>query len=170
MIISIVDLSSMFSRPRSSRSVEQEKTVAQAFVKFLEDNGRKEDMPVLQLKNIYQGEFRLLNPSVGWGISFSRVLNALTYHLNECQRLQDHVIFGGGDAAALQLLTDDLEEPQDNDDLCLRSPSGAFSRRPFYCEVCKRGLGNLMAYNKHLESVKHRQQIILITIRKSLNK
>ena len=160
----------MFSRPRSSRSVEQEKTVAQAFVKFLEDNGRKEDMPVLQLKNIYQGEFRLLNPSVGWGISFSRVLNALTYHLNECQQLQDRVIFGGGDAAALQLLTDDPEEPQDNDDLCFRSLSGAFSRRPFYCEVCKRGLGNLMAYQKHLESVKHRQQNILITIRKSLNK
>ena len=160
----------MFSRPRSSRSVEQEKTVAQAFVKFLEDNGRKEDMPVLQLKNIYQGEFRRLNPSVDWGISFSRVLNALTYHLNECQQLQDRVIFGGGDAAALQLLTDDLEEPQDNDDLCFRSLSGAFSRRPFYCEVCKRGLGNLMAYNKHLESVKHRQQNILITIRKSLNK
>lgn len=160
----------MFRRPRSSGSVEQEKTVAQAFVKFLEDNGRKEDMPEIQLKNIYQGEFRRLNPSVDRGIPFYRVLNALTYHLNECQQLQDLVIFGGGDAAALQLLTDDPEEPQDNDDLCFRSLSGAFSRRPFYCEVCKRGLGNLIAYQKHLESVKHRQQNILITIRKSLNK
>ena len=160
----------MFSRPRSSRSVEQEKTVAQAFVKYLEDNSRKEDMPVLQLKNIYQGEFRRLNPSVDWGISFSRVLNALTYHLNECQQLQDRVIFGGGDAAALQLLTDDPEEPQDNADLGFRLLSWTFSRRPFYCEVCKRGLGNLIAYQKHLESVKHRQQNILITIRKSLKK
>ena len=160
----------MFSRPRSSRSVEQEKTIALAFVKYLEDNDRKEDMPVLQLKNIYQGKFRLLNPSVDRGISFSRILNALTYHLNECQQLQDRVIFGGGDAAALQLLTDDPEEPQDNADLGFRLLSWTFSRRPFYCEVCKRGLGNFMAYNKHLESVKHRQQNILITIRKSLNK
>ena len=159
----------MFNRPRSSRFVEQEKTVAQAFLKYLEDNGRKEDMPEIQLKNIYQGEFRLLNPSVDRGIPFSRVLNALTYHLNECQQLQDRVIFGGGDAAALQLLTDDPEEPQDNTDLCLGLLSWTFSR-PFYCDVCKRGLGNSIAYQKHLESVKHRQQNILITIRKSLNK
>ena len=160
----------MFRRPRSSGSVEQEKTVAQAFVKYLEDNGRKEDMPEIQLKNIYQGEFRRLNPSVDRGIPFYRVLNALMYHLNECQQLQDRVIFGGGDAAALQLLTDDPEEPQDNADLGFRSLSWTFSRRPFYCEVCKRGLGNLIAYQKHLESVKHRQQNILITIRKSLKK
>ena len=159
----------MFNRPRSSRFVEQEKTVAQAFLKYLEDNGRKEDMPEIQLKNIYQGEFRLLNPSVDRGIPFSRVLNALTYHLNECQQLQDRVIFGGGDAAALQLLTDDPEEPQDNTDLCLGLLSWTFSR-PFYCDVCKRGLGNSIAYQKHLESVRHRQQNILITIRKSLNK
>ena len=109
----------MFSRPRSSRSVEQEKTVAQAFVKFLEDNGRKEDMPVLRLKNIYQGEFRRLNPSVDWGIfilqSFKRSHVSLKW-------------------------------------------------------MPARGLGNSIAYQKHLESVKHRQQNILITIRKSLNK
>ncbi|XP_022790584.1 uncharacterized protein LOC111330057 [Stylophora pistillata] len=157
----------MFGHYRSRGTLEQEKTIAQAFVKFLEDSGRKQDMLVIQLKNIYQGEFRSLNPSFDRSISFSRVLNALTYHLNVCQQLQDRVIFGGGEAAALQLLTDDSVEPQENDDLCYRSLS---SLRPFYCEVCKRGLGNAMAYQKHLEGVKHRQQKILITIRKSLKK
>ena len=147
-------------RPRSSRSLEQEKIIAQTFVKFLEDNNRKEDMFVDELRQIYQGEFRRLYNTLG--MSFSKILNTLTYHINACQQLQDRVIFGGGEAAALQLLTDDHD-----DDLCHRSAS---SLSPFYCNICKRDLGNDRAYSKHIEGVKHRQQYILITIRKSLKK
>ena len=149
-------------RPRSSRSLEQEKIIAQTFVKFLEDNNRKEDMFVEELRQIYQGEFRRLYDTLSTGMSFSKILNTLTYHINACQQLQDRVIFGGGEAAALQLLTDDPD-----DDLCYRSPS---SLSPFYCNICKRDLGNDRAYSKHIEGVKHRQQYILITIRKSLKK
>ena len=146
--------------PRSSRSLEQEKIIAQTFVKFLEDNNRKEDMFIDELRQIYQEEFRRLYSTLG--MSFSKILNTLTYHINACQQLQDRVIFGGGEAAALQLLTDDHD-----DDLCHRSPS---SLSPFYCNICKRDLGNDRAYSKHIEGVKHRQQYILITIRKSLKK
>ena len=149
--------------PKSSRSREQEKIIAQTFVKFLEDNNRKEDMFVDELRQIYQGEFRRLYNTLG--MSFSKTLNTLTYHINACQKIQDRVIFDGGEAAALQLLTDDSDDS--DDDLCYRSPS---SLGPFYCNVCKRDLGDDRAYSKHIEGVKHRQQYILITIRKSLKK
>ena len=148
-------------RPRSSRSLEQEKIIAQTFVKFLEDNNRKEDMFVDELRQIYQEEFRRLYSTLG--MSFSKILNTLTYHINACQQLQDRVIFGGGEAAALTLLTDDSDDS--DDDLCYRS-----SLSPFYCNVCRRDLGDDRAYSKHIEGVKHRQQYILITIRKSLKK
>ncbi|XP_022790553.1 putative helicase mov-10-B.1 [Stylophora pistillata] len=157
----------MFRRPRSSRTLEQEKNIAQTFVKFLEDNNRKEDMFVDDLRQIYQGEFRPLYNTLG--MSFSKLLNTLTYHINACQQLQDRVIFGGGEAAALQLLTDDPEEQGDSpDDLCYRRSS--LSLRPYYCQTCKKDLGNGEAYRKHIEGVKHRQQYILVTIRKSLKK
>ena len=53
----------MFGRARSRgglgvpRTVDQEKIVAQTFVKFLEDNNRKEDMYEHELKQIYRVEF-----------------------------------------------------------------------------------------------------------------
>ena len=150
-------------RPWSSRSLKKEKIIAQTFVKFLEDNNRKEDMFVDELRQIYQGEFRRLYDTLG--MSFSKTLNTLTYHINACQKIHDRVIFGGGEAAALTLLTDDSDDS--DDDLCYRSPS---SLSPFYCNVCKRDLGDDRAYSKHIEGVKHRQQYILITIRKSLKK
>ena len=118
------------------------------------------------LRQIYQGEFRRLYHTLS--MPFSKVLNTLTYHINACQQIQDRVVFGGGEAAALQLLTDDPEEQGDSDDdLSCRSPS---SLRPWYCETCKRDLGNGEAYRKHIEGLKHRQQYILVTIRKSLKK
>ena len=152
-------------RPRSSRSLEQEKIIAQTFVKFLEDNNRKEDMFVDELRQIYQVEFRRLYDTLG--MSFSKTLNTLTYHINACQQLQDRVIFGGGEAAALQLLTDDSDDSDDSVD-SVDDPWYLWS--PFYCNVCKRDLGDDRAYSKHIEGVKHRQQYILITIRKSLKK
>ena len=151
--------------PKSSRSREQEKIIAQTFVKFLEDNNRKEDMFVDELRQIYQGEFRRLYNTLG--MSFSKILNTLTYHINACQQLQDRVIFGGGEAAALQLLTDDSD---DSDDSVDSVDDPWYLLIPFYCNVCKRDLGDDRAYSKHIEGVKHRQQYILITIRKSLKK
>lgn len=154
------------SRTRVGRSVEQEKIIAQTFVKFLEDENRKEDMFVHELRQIYQEDFRFLYDTLG--MSFSKLLNTLTYHLNLCQQLQDRVIFGGGDAAALQLLADEpseSEEDDNEDDFVSYMRHGAF-----YCKVCKRDLGNAVAYRSHVAGVKHRQQHILRKIRKSLQK
>ena len=153
-------------RTRSSRTIEQEKIIAQTFVKFLEDANRKEDMFVHELKQIYQEEFRTLYDTLG--MSFLKLLNTLTYHLNACQQLQDRVIFGGGEAAALQLLTDEPEESEDDE------PEDRFYSLmrfgTFYCKICKRDLGNTEAYRTHITGVKHRQQHILKKIRKSLQK
>lgn len=146
------------------RTVDQEKIIAQTFVKFLEDGHRKENMFVDELRAIYQ-EFRLSYDTLG--MSFSKLLNTLTYHLNMCQRLQDRVIFGGGGAAALQLLNDDPsdEESEGEDDFFSRRGHG-----DYYCKVCKRDLGSADAYRTHMAGVKHRQQYILKKIRKSLQK
>ncbi len=152
------------SRMKVGRTVDQEKIIAQTFVKFLEDENRKEDMFVHELKQIYQEEYRSLYETLG--MSFSKLLNTLTYRLNLCQRLQDRVIFGGGDAAALQLLANDPDESEEDEgDFFSYMRHGAY-----YCKVCKRDLGSPAAYRSHLAGVKHRQQHILRKIRKSLQK
>ena len=149
------------------RTVDQEKIVAQTFVKFLEDNNRKEDMYEHELKQIYRAEFCPLYAHETIGMSFSKLLNTLTYHLNQCQRLQDRIIFGGGEAAALQLLSDDGSEDSsaEEDDFF-----SIFRDGTFHCKVCKRSLGSATAYRNHMAGVKHRQQHILRKIRKSLEK
>ncbi|KAJ7370125.1 hypothetical protein OS493_034054 [Desmophyllum pertusum] len=128
-------------------------------------------MSVNELKQIYQVEFRTLYETLG--MSFSKLLNTLTYHLNLCQQLQDRVIFGGGESAALQLLADDPGESEDEED-DNNEVDDFFSLmrlgRSFHCKVCKRDLGNDTAYRTHLAGVKHRQQHILKKIRKSLQK
>lgn len=146
------------------RTVAQEKIIAQTFIKFLEDGNRKKDMFVDDLREIYQ-EFRLSYEVLG--MSFSKLLNTLTYHLNQCQQLQDRVIFGGGDAAALQLLNDDPsdDESEGEDDFFSLTRHGAY-----HCKVCKKDLGSESAYRSHMAGVKHRQQYILKKIRKSLQK
>ena len=146
------------------RTVDQEKIIAQTFIKFLEDGNRKKAMLRDDLREIYQ-EFRLSYETLG--MSFSKLLNTLTYHLNMCQQLQDRVIFGGGDAAALQLLNDDPsdDESEGEDDYFSLMKHGAY-----HCKVCKRDLGNERAYRSHMAGVKHRQQYILKKIRKSLQK
>ena len=155
-------------RPRgrlNRRSIDQEKIIAKTFVKFLEDKHRKEDMFVHELRQIYQAEFCPLYETLG--MSFSKILNTLTYHLNMCQQLQDRIIFGGGETAALQLLSADGTEDssEDENDLFSFLRHGAF-----HCKVCKRSLGNARAYDTHMASVRHRQQHILRKIRKSLEK
>ena len=152
-------------RMKVGRTVDQEKIIAQTFVKFLEDGNRKENMFVHELRQIYQ-EFRSLYDTLG--MSFSKLLNTLTYRLNMCQQLQDRVIFGGGDAAALQLLNDDPSdesEGEDEDDFFSLLRRGAY-----HCKVCKRDLGSAVTYKSHMAGVKHRQQYILRKIRKSLQK
>lgn len=147
------------------RTIDQEKIIAQTFIKFLEDGKRKEDMFVGELRQIYQDEFRSLYETPG--MSFSKLLNTLTYRLNLCQLLQDRVVFGGGGAAALQLFADDpCSESEDEDD-CV-----SFMRRDeaYHCKVCKKDLGNADDYRRHMAGVKHRQQYILRKIRKSLQK
>ena len=148
----------------SRRTVDQEKIIARTFIKFLEDGNRKENMFEHELRQIYQ-EFRSLYDTLG--MSFSKLLNTLTYHLNQCQRLQDRVIFGGGDAAALQLLNDDpsADESEGEDDCFSFLRHGSY-----HCKVCKRDLGSENAYSSHMAGVKHRQQYILRKIRKSLQK
>ena len=156
------------TRRENRRTIDQEKIVAKTFVKFLEDKNRKEDMFVHELKQIYQGEFCLLYETLG--VSFSKLLNTLTYHLNLCQQLQDRIVFGGGEAAALQILTvdgsEDLDSSGDEND----SVFTALTRGRYHCNVCKRSLGNQVAYSNHISGVKHRQQKILRKIRKSLEK
>ena len=142
----------------SRRSIDQENTVAKNFIKFLEDKNRKEDMFVHELKQIYKTEFRPLYETLG--MSFSKILNTLAYHLNMCQQLQDRIVFGGGETAALQLLSADGTEDSSDDD----------NDEAFHCKVCKRSLGNASTYDTHMASVKHRQQHILRKIRKSLEK
>ena len=165
----------MFHRRRlragTGRTIDQEKIIAQTFNKFLEDENLKKDMSVNELKQIYQVEFRTLYETLG--MSFSKLLNTLTYRLNLCQQLQDRVIFGGGESAALQLLADDPGESEDEED-DNNEVDDFFSLmrlgRSFHCKVCKRDLGNDTAYRTHLAGVKHRQQHILKKIRKSLEK
>lgn len=159
----------MFRRPRprrvNRRTIDQEKIIAKTFAKFLEDENRKEDMFVHELKHIYQAEFCPLYDTLG--MSFSKMLNTLTYHLNMCQQLQDKVIFGSGEAAALQLLSGEGDEESGDDENDFFS---ALRHGQFYCKVCKRSLGNAIAYDLHMTGVKHRQQYILRKIRKSLEK
>ena len=172
MSFSSQGFASMFRRARStgelgirSRTIDQEKIIAKTFVKFLEDKNRKEDMFVHELRHIYQAEFRPLYETLG--MSFSKLLNTLTYHLNQCQQLQDRIIFGGGETAALQLLSADGSEDSsaEEDDFFSIFRDGAF-----HCKVCKRSLGSATAYRNHMAGVKHRQQHILRKIRKSLEK
>lgn len=159
----------MFRRPRprrvNRRTIDQEKIIAKTFAKFLEDENRKEDMFVHELKHIYQAEFCPLYDTLG--MSFSKMLNTLTYHLNMCQQLQDKVIFGAGEAAALQLLSGERDEESGDDENDFFS---TLRHGQFYCKVCKRSLGNATAYDQHMTGVKHRQQYILRKIRKSLEK
>ena len=151
-----------------SRNLDQEKIVAKTFVKFLEDKNRKEDMFEHELRQLYQEEFCALYETRG--MPFSKIFNTLTYHLNLCQRLQDRIIFGGGETAALQLLTPDeseaLDSSEDADDFY------SFNVRDgvLHCNVCKRRLGCASDYISHVASVRHRQQYILKKIRTSLEK
>lgn len=146
-------------------SLEDEKSIAQTFIQFLEKNNLKNDMPESDLRNIYQSQFCLQHPTPT--APFPRVLNALRYHLNLCQQLEGRVIFGSGEAAALQMLS--IDDPGESG-----SEEDEFSMimhllRP-RCKICKRTFPNSAAYASHLNTVTHRQQSILKRIRQSVEK
>ena len=148
----------------SRRQKDQEKRTAQTFFQFLEKQKRKKDMSVEELRTIYDELFRPWNET---SVTFSRVLNALTYHLNLCQQIKDRVVFGGGEKAALQLFTrEDTEESSDEEDSSLF----AVSYFNLNCKVCKKDFGSKRAQSDHFKTIKHRQQLTLKKIRKSLDK
>ena len=141
---------------RGARSLDDVKGVAQTFIQFLEEKNLKQDMLESELRSIYQSQFRL---EYSISVSFSRVFNALKYHLNKCQKIQDRVIFGGGEAAALKMLSiDDSEESSSEED---EKPG---------CKICKRTFTGDDVYDSHLNTVSHRQQSIFKKIRKSVER
>ena len=149
----------------SGKSLNDEKSIAQTFIQFLEKNNLKNDMPESDLRNIYQSQFCLQHRTPT--APFPRVLNALRYHLNLCQQLEGRVIFGSGEAAALQMLSidDPGESSSEEDELSKLMPLA----RP-RCKICKRTFTNSAAYENHLDTVTHRQQSILKRIRQSVEK
>lgn len=122
-------------------------------------------MPESDLRNIYQSQFCLQHPTPT--APFPKVLNALRYHLNLCQQLEGRVIFGSGEAAALQMLS--IDDPGESS-----SEEDEFSKRMHLvrprCKICKRTFPNSVAYENHLDTVGHRQQSILKRIRQSVEK
>lgn len=118
-----------------------------------------------ELRSIYQSQFRL---QYSTSVPFVRVLNALKFHLNLCQQLQDRVIFGGGEAAALQMLSiDDPDESSSDEEDLFASLVRSLKPR---CKICKRNFRDTAAYQSHLNTVTHRQQSILKKIRQSVEK
>ena len=149
---------------RGGSSLYDEKSVAQTFIQFLEKKKLKQDMLESELRSIYESQFRLQYSA---SVPFSRVLNALKYHLNLCQQLQDRVIFGGGEAAALKMLSiEDADESSSEED---EFSSLLNFGRP-RCKICKRNFRGTAAYESHLNTVTHRQQSILKKIRQSVEK
>ncbi|XP_078384845.1 putative helicase MOV-10 [Oculina patagonica] len=141
--------------------LDGEKGVAKTFIQFLEKNHLKQDvMPESELRDIYQSQFC---PQYSTSVEFARVLNALKFHLNLCQQITDRVIFGGGEAAALQMfcIDDTDESSSEEDELSSLMPR---------CKICKRNFRSTFAYEFHLNTVGHRQQSILKKIRQSVEK
>ena len=146
-------------------SLNDEKSVAQTFIQFLEKNNLKNDMPESDLRNIYRSRFCLEHSTPT--APFPRVLNALRYHLNLCQQIEGRVVFGSGEAAALQMLSiDDPDEASSEED----EVSKPMALRTHRCKICKRTFRNSATYQSHLDTVTHRQQSILKSIRQSVEK
>ena len=155
------------SRSRAGRSLADEKSVANTFVEFLEKESLKNDMPMSHLEKIYLAKFCVLYSTPV--IPFPRILRALTYHLNLCQRLQDRIIFGSGETAALKLLSIEDADP-DSGFVEESEPDINISHRTPSCDVCKRNFKSIAAYENHVRTVSHRQQNLLKTIRDSVER
>ena len=148
-----------------STSLNDEKSVAQTFIHFLEKNNLKNDMPESDLRNMYQSQFCLQHPTPT--VAFPRVLNALRFHLNLCQQIEGRVIFGSGEAAALQMLSIGNPDESNSEEDELSKLMDLVTHR---CKICKRTFRNSATYASHLDTVSHRQQSILKSIRQSVEK
>ena len=144
------------SRHASRQSREIENAVSKRFLEYLESEGRKETMAFNQLREIF-GQFQTEYETRG--VRFPIVLNTLSFHLNECQQVHGKVVFGRGEEAALQILDSDSDSDSDESSLGF-----------LYCKVCKRKFRSAASYQDHLETVRHRQQVILRTIKKTLER
>ena len=147
-------------RPRhgaSGQSREIENAVSKCFLEYLESEGRKETMTFNQLREIFERQFQTEYET--HGIRFPIVLNTLSFHMNECQQVHGKVVFGRGEEAALQILDSDSDSDSDESSLGF-----------LYCKVCKRKFRSAASYQDHLETVRHRQQVILRTIKKTLER
>lgn len=144
------------------RTLDDVKSVATTFIEFLGENGLKHEMPRSDLKSIFESRYRLKYSTPG--VSFSSVLNALKYHLRQCQEIHGLVIFGSGEAAALRMLSLDVPEESSSDE------EGEMYRRNPRCKICKRSFQDIAALANHLETVSHRQQNVLKNIRESVEK
>lgn len=131
--------------------------MAKRFYKYLDDNALKDNMEKIQLEAIYNHRFK---PTQEMRISFGKILNALTFHLDICQEVKGKIIFGSGEEAALHLLSNDDEQAETNETLS----------EPFLCRSCMKSFRNDMALLLHQQTVKHRQQEILKKIKESLTR
>ena len=122
-------------------------------------------MPESDLRNIYQSQFCLQHPTPT--APFPRVLNALRYHLNLCQQIEGRVVFGSGEAAALQMLSIDVPDESNSEEDEVPKLMDLLTPR---CKICKRTFRNSATYESHLNTVTHRQQSILKSIRQSVEK
>ena len=163
----LLKMSGRRNRRHGGRSLADEKRVANTFVEFLEKESLKYDMLVSHLEKIYLSKFCVLYTTPV--IPFQRILRALSYHLNMCQRLQDCIIFGSGETAALKLLSIEDADP-DSGFVEESEPNVNISRKTPCCEVCKRNFKSFSAYENHVRTVSHRQQDLLKTIRESVER
>ena len=157
-------------KSHGGRSLADEKRVAKTFVEFLEKESLKCDMLVSRLEKIYLSKFCVLYSTPV--IPFQRILNALTYHLNLCQRLQDSVVFGSGKTAALKLLSIKAKDADPDSSFveAESEPNINISRKRPCCDVCKRNFRSIAAYENHVRTVSHRQQNLLKMIRESVER
>lgn len=146
-------------------SLDDEKSVAQTFIQFLEKNNLKNDMLESDLRNIYQSQFCLQHSTPT--APFPRVLNALRYHLNLCQQIGGRVVFGSGEAAALQILSNDDPDDSSSEEDEVSKLMHLVTNR---CKICKRTFRDSATYQSHLDTVTHRQQSILKRIRQSVER
>lgn len=146
-------------------SLDDEKSVAQTFIQFLEKNNLKNDMLESDLRNIYQSQFCLQHSTPT--APFPRVLNALRYHLNLCQQIGGRVVFGSGEAAALQMLSNDDPDDSSSEEDEVSKLMHLVTNR---CKICKRTFRDSATYQSHLDTVTHRQQNILKRIRQSVER
>ena len=148
----------------SSGSIAIQKSVSRDFLQFLEDTDRKVTTTTAKLEKIYTNEFCVARGS--HGVVFGDVLNTLSYHMNECQKIQDKVVFGSREEAVLQMLECDSQPARSGASASFTIP--IFS--PKHCSTCKRDFKSYVGFMKHQDSVQHRQQELLCTIRETLER